>query len=116
MQLILLVIHIIIAILLVGIILIQRTSNDGLSGLSGGSNTGVMSSRASANLLTRITAILAALFMVNSLVLANLAARSHKTVSVIDQVVPNQEKHKKHEHHPTKRKDVKAQDTIPLAQ
>jgi hypothetical protein len=54
--------------------------------------------------------------MVNSLVLANLAARSHKTVSVIDQVVPNQEKHKKHEHHPTKRKDVKAQDTIPLAQ
>ncbi|MFN7039457.1 MAG: preprotein translocase subunit SecG [Alphaproteobacteria bacterium] len=85
MQLILLVVHIIISICLISIILIQRNSTDGLSGLSGGgNNAGVLSGRAAANILTKITTILAVLFMINSLILGNFAIRSSKKTSLID--------------------------------
>ncbi len=86
MQTILLVIQIFIALALIGIILIQRSSNDGL-GLSGGSNNSFMSGRASANLLTRTTAVLAALFMANCLLLAWLAAHSGTEGSVINKMI-----------------------------
>lgn len=77
---ILLIIQIVIGLLLIGIILLQKTGADSLSGLSGGGNTGVVSARAAATFLTRTTIILAAAFMLNSIVLANLSTRSSKTV------------------------------------
>lgn len=72
MTAVLLVIHVSVAVALVGTILLQRSDGGALGGIGGGSDPfgGVMSSRGSANLLTRGTAILAAAFMGISLLLA----------------------------------------------
>jgi preprotein translocase subunit SecG len=76
MQTVLMVAHLIIAVLLVGVILLQRTSEDSLGGLSGGSGfSGIMSVRSTATFFSRITVILGALFMINCLLLANLSLR-----------------------------------------
>jgi preprotein translocase subunit SecG len=66
-------IHLIIAIALVGVILLQR-SEGGALGIGGsGAGGGLMTGRAAGNLLTRTTAILAGSFFVTSLVLALIA-------------------------------------------
>lgn len=67
---VLLVVHLLIVIALVGIVLLQRSEGGGL-GIGGGSN-GFMSARGTANVLTRTTAILAALFFVTSIGLSVL--------------------------------------------
>ena len=73
---VLLAIHILIALALVGVVLIQRSEGGGL-GIGGGTAGGFMTTRGTANLLTRTTAIMAALFMATSLALAILATHSH---------------------------------------
>jgi preprotein translocase subunit SecG len=73
---VLLVVHILIALAMVGVVLIQRSEGGGL-GIGGGTTGGFMTTRGTANLLTRTTAIMAALFMLTSLALAILATRSH---------------------------------------
>jgi preprotein translocase subunit SecG len=81
---VLLVVHILIAIALVGVVLIQRSEGGGL-GIGGGSGGGFMTTRGTANLLTRTTAIMAALFMLTSLALAILATHTHgPTRSILD--------------------------------
>ena len=83
---VLLVLQIIITVSLVVVILIQKSSSDGMAGLAGGGNS-LMSGRASANLLTRITSILATIFIVNSLAMATIAARSsNPNTSIIDDI------------------------------
>ncbi len=72
---ILLVVQIVISLLLITVILLQRTGADSLSGLSGGGTTGVVSAKTAANFLSTTTIILATLFMLNSLILANLSSR-----------------------------------------
>lgn len=68
---ILLVIHLMIAILLVGFILIQRSSGGALDGLGGGSSaSSFLSARGTGNFLTKATAILATLFFVTSISLS----------------------------------------------
>lgn len=71
----LLVLHAIIAALLVGVILMQRSEGGGLTG--GGSPAGLMSARGAADFLTRSTTILATLFILLSIVLAVLASTGH---------------------------------------
>lgn len=74
---ILLVVHVVIAILLITVILLQKNSADALAGLSGGGNNmGIVSARGAANFMTRMTVILAIAFMTNSLILANLSNKS----------------------------------------
>jgi preprotein translocase subunit SecG len=74
MTTIVLVIHLLIALAMCGIILLQR-SEGGALGMGGGGGGGLMTARGTANLLTRTTAILATTFMCTSLLLAILAAR-----------------------------------------
>ena len=64
----LIIIQLILAILLVGLVLLQGTDNEGL-GLGGGAMGGMMSARGSANLLSRLTALVATLFMIMSVIL-----------------------------------------------
>ena len=73
----LLVVQAIIAALLVTVILMQRSEGGGLT--SSGSPSGLMSARGAADFLTRTTAILAALFIGMSILLAVLAANRHST-------------------------------------
>jgi preprotein translocase subunit SecG len=65
---------------MVGVILIQKSEGGGLG--MGGSPTGFMSARGAADFLTRATSILAALFVVLSIVLAALAVKTSSGDSV----------------------------------
>ena len=69
----LVIIQLILAIALVILVLLQGSDNDSL-GLGGGTSTGMMSARDTANLLSRLTAITAGLFMVMSIVLTITAS------------------------------------------
>ncbi len=81
------VVEIMVVIAMIIVILVQRTSSDGLSGLGSGGLSGhsILSSSQSKNLLTRTTAILATIFLVNSLILAKLSTFGAHKPSLIDQ-------------------------------
>ena len=68
-----LIFHALLAIVLIVIILIQRSDGGALGGIGGGSFSGMLTGRSSANFLTKLTAIIAALFLGNSLLLAILS-------------------------------------------
>lgn len=72
MTTVVLVIHLLIAIALVGLILLQR-SEGGALGIGGGAGGGFMTPRSAGNLLTKMTGILAVAFMATSITLALLA-------------------------------------------
>ncbi len=69
----LLVVQAIVTLTLITVILMQRSEGGGL-GIGGGSPSGLMSARGAADFLTRATSILAALFIILSIVLAGLAS------------------------------------------
>jgi preprotein translocase subunit SecG len=71
MFLFLTVVQALIAALLVGVILVQKSEGGGLG--VGGSPSGLMSARGAANFLTRATGVLATLFVVFSIILAAMA-------------------------------------------
>jgi preprotein translocase subunit SecG len=74
MATVLLVIHIMVAASLVGLVLLQRSEGGALGiGGSGGSGGGLMSGRGAANLLTRVTAVFAAVFFATSISLTLIA-------------------------------------------
>ncbi len=85
---ILLFVHLVIALLLIVVILLQQTGSDGLSGIGGGGggNSGLISARSAASFLSRTTAVLAALFMINSLVLANISTSKVNPKSTIESI------------------------------
>lgn len=78
-----LILHMIFALALVGVVLIQRSEGGGL-GLGSGNLGGLMTTRGTSNLLTRITAILAAIFFINTIVLALLFKGESKPKSILD--------------------------------
>ena len=68
---VLLVIHLMTAIFLVALILMQRSGGGALNGLGGGSGANsFLSARGTGNLLTRLTAILATIFFITSITLS----------------------------------------------
>jgi preprotein translocase subunit SecG len=78
------VIHLIIAVALIGTVLLQK-SEGGALGVGGGGMSGFMSGRSTANLLTRTTAVLAAAFFATSIALALLAGSQRAPHTIIDQ-------------------------------
>ena len=70
----LIIVQLILAIVLIILVLLQGTDNEGLGLGGGGGLGGLMSARGSANLLSRLTAIIATLFMVMSVVLTIAAS------------------------------------------
>ncbi|KAB2886401.1 MAG: preprotein translocase subunit SecG [Pseudorhodoplanes sp.] len=80
MQTVVIVVHLMIVLALVGLVLLQRSEGGGL-GMGGGG--GFMSSRGTTNLLSRTTAILAAVFFVTSLVLSILAGYDRRPSSIL---------------------------------
>lgn len=84
METVLLVIHLMLAIALIGVVLLQKSEGGGLG--IGGGMSGFMTGRSTANLLTRTTAILAACFMVTSLALAWVVAGPRQPGSILDAV------------------------------
>ena len=82
MTAVLLIIHLLVAAALVAVILMQR-SEGGALGIGGGGG-GMMSGRGAGNLLTRLTMILGAVFMGNSILFAIIAGVDADNRSVID--------------------------------
>ena len=87
MQTVILAIHLILAVAMIGVILIQKSEGGGL-GMGGGGMSGFMTGRSTHNLLTRTTAILAALFFATSILLVMLGNAGHAPRSIIDQGGP----------------------------
>ena len=82
MENIVLTIHLILALLLIGVVLLQRSEGGGL-GMGGGG--GAISGRAAATALAKLTWIFAACFIATSITLTILAASDSSRASVIDQ-------------------------------
>lgn len=80
MQTVIIVIHLMIVSVLIGAVLLQKSEGGGL-GMGGGA--GFMSSRGTANLLTRTTAILAGAFFLTSLGLAWIAGGNRTPSSIV---------------------------------
>jgi len=77
----LLIIQLILALFLVILVLLQGSDNEGLGLGGGGGLGGMMSARGSANLLSRLTAITATLFMIMSVILTiSASVRSDKNI------------------------------------
>ncbi|MDY4841386.1 MAG: preprotein translocase subunit SecG [Alphaproteobacteria bacterium] len=92
---ILLVIHLLVAIFLVAIILLQRSEGGALDGLGGGSGaSSFLSARGTGNFLTRLTAILATIFIITSISLSlyykGHSAPQKSLIDSIEQTVPVQ--------------------------
>ncbi len=84
MENVVLTIHLILALALIGVVLLQRSEGGGL-GIGGGGGGGAMSGRAAATALAKLTWIFAILFICTSLGLTIIAARNSSTGSIVDQ-------------------------------
>src|SRR5690348_14866406 len=87
MIILLLAIHILVAISLVGVVLLEK-SEGGALGMGGGGMSGFMTGRSTANLLTRVTAVLAAAFMMTSVLLVVMHNRERAPRSILEQGAP----------------------------
>ena len=88
METILVVLHVVFAVAIVGLVLVQRSEGGGLGigGGGGGGMGGLMSARGTADLLTRATAVVATLFFLSSLSLSILVSRRTDPVSIVETV------------------------------
>jgi preprotein translocase subunit SecG len=89
METIILVIHLIIALAIIGLVLIQRSSGGGL-GIGGGGAGEFATAKSTANALTKSTTLLAIAFFITSLTLAWLATNHGKNgvLDALDAEVP----------------------------
>jgi preprotein translocase subunit SecG len=88
MATVLLIIHIMLALALIGVVLLQRSEGGALGIGGGGGGGGFMSGRGAANFLTRATAGLAAAFFATSLILALIAQPVQRSILDVPQGPP----------------------------
>ena len=85
MENVVLVVHLLLALSLIGVVLLQRSEGGGLGiGGGGGGQGGAMSSRAAATALGKITWVLAIGFICTSVTLTVLSAQKASNASVVD--------------------------------
>jgi len=85
MENVILVVHLILAICLIGVVLLQRSEGGGL-GMGGGGGGGVMSGRQAATALGKLTWAFAIAFLATSITLTILAAQNSSSSSVLDRI------------------------------
>ena len=90
---ILLVIHLLVAIGVIGLVLIQQGKGaDAGAAFGGGASSTVFGSQGSSSFLTRATGILATIFFITSLSLAYLSVQNITPTSVVDTVTETKTK------------------------
>jgi len=87
MIIVLFVVHVFIALALIGVVLLQK-SEGGALGMGGGGMSGFMTGRSTANLLTRTTAVLAIAFFATSILLVVLSNAGRTPHSIVDEGGP----------------------------
>ncbi len=85
MENVILVIHLILALGLIGVVLLQRSEGGGL-GMGGGGGGGAMTGRSAASALTKVTWILAIAFICTSIAMTVIAAKNSAGSSVVDRI------------------------------
>lgn len=85
MENVILIVHLILALCLIGVVLLQRSEGGGL-GLGGGGGGGLVSSRGAATALGKITWGFAIAFIITSITLTIIAAQNSATGSVLDRI------------------------------
>lgn len=83
MENVILVIHLILAVCLIGVVLLQRSEGGGL-GMGGGGGGGVMSGRQAATALGKLTWAFAIAFLATSITLTVIAAQNSANSSLLD--------------------------------
>jgi preprotein translocase subunit SecG len=86
MQTFVIVVHLMIVLALIGFVLLQKSEGGGFA--AGSTGGGFLSSRGTANVLTRTTAYLAAAFFATSLVLSILAGMHRHPGSIVPPTAP----------------------------
>jgi preprotein translocase subunit SecG len=86
MENVVLIVHLILALCLVGVVLLQRSEGGGLGLGGGGGGGGVMSGRQAATALAKLTWLFAAAFICTSITLTVFSAQNAAGRSVIDAV------------------------------
>lgn len=85
MENVVLVVHLILALSLIGVVLMQR-SEGGMGGLGGGGGGGTAGSRAPTTVMAKFTWLLAIAFIATSITLTIIAAQNSAGASVIDRL------------------------------
>jgi|GEM_PF-4934699 len=88
MATVLLILQSVIVIVMVLAILLQKNDGNSLAGLAGG-GSGVISNRTTGNFMSKLTMILAIMFMVNSLALARFAVTDSNKAKALLQSLEN---------------------------
>ena len=87
MDIILLVVHVVLALGIISLVLLQRGAGANAGAVLGGGGAGsVFGASGSSNFLSKTTAILATAFFINSLVLAYMASHREGPTTVIDEI------------------------------
>jgi preprotein translocase subunit SecG len=84
MENVILVVHLILAICLIGVVLLQRSEGGGLG--MGGGGGGAMTGRQAATALGKLTWLFAIAFLATSITLTIIAAQNSSTGSVLDRI------------------------------
>ena len=92
MENIILIIHVVIAVLLIGSVLMQ-SSEGGALGIGTG-DSALMSSRSASNFLTKFTSVMAIFFIITSISLTIIHKKDKPTGSIIDKIEKIEEKNK----------------------
>ena len=96
MENIVLIIHVVLALLIIILVLLQKSEGGGL-GIGGSQSGGFMTSRGTANTLTKITTIIGALFFITSILLAILSGNNYEssiTQEIKTDIINNDDKPK----------------------
>ena len=86
MENVVLIVHLILALCLIGVVLLQRSEGGGLGLGGGGGGGGLVSSRSAATALGKVTWLFAVAFIITSLTLTIIAAQKSSSSSVLDQI------------------------------
>jgi len=85
MENVVLTVHLIVAVCLIGVVLMQRSEGGGL-GIGGGGGGGMSTGRSAATALSKVTWLLAIGFLCTSMTLTVLAAKNSSSDSVIERI------------------------------
>jgi preprotein translocase subunit SecG len=85
-DIILLVVHVVLALGIISLVLLQKGAGANAGAVLGGGAGSVFGASGSSNFLSKTTAILATAFFINSLVLAYMASHREEATTVIDDI------------------------------